>query len=61
MSTEAFATDLLTCQCRDKMTEHDRDGKCQKCPCTHFDLIYGSYSPAAQEAIAEFFNEPAAN
>ena len=47
--------DRLTCQCRHSMPEHERNGKCKKCPCTVFALIYGSYSDEAKEVVADYF------
>jgi hypothetical protein len=45
----------LTCQCRHEMEEHERNGKCTKCPCTVFQLLYGSYSEDARERLEEYF------
>jgi hypothetical protein len=40
---------------RHEMEEHERNGKCTKCPCTVFQLLYGSYSEDARERLEEYF------
>jgi hypothetical protein len=53
----------LTCQCRDDLVDHEpKTAKCTKCPCSHFDLIYGSYSEDVRDEIndrlSEYFTLP---